>query len=677
VEWDDEKGGALKVMTLRNHKSKTLYASSGSIRQPAFSPDSKQLVFTVDDGSNGMGGFRATSGLYTVAAKGGEATRIGAVASAPYFSDTGERIFFIRRASKASTGRVTTLSSITVGGYDKQDHVQAVGPDRLEIKISPDGNWITFKEEGQYYVMPYRETGLLTSVSATAGSMPVTALTEGSGYNLGWSFDSQYIHWTRGDEFYRVAVAALPKKNEAFPKPITRFGLQVPVDTPEGAVAFVGGQVITMEGDTVYATGTVVVQGNRILAVGAEGDVSVPKNATVIDTSGKTVMPGLIDMHGHIDCCYYGGLMPQKHSSHYAAAAFGITTNYDPYTSEISAYAATEMLQAGMLVGPRFISTGKVIYGRKGKGDVTYVPLNTYADAQNTMSRKRALGGRVIKSYKQPSRRSRQQLVKAGREAGVMVDVEGESQFYHNLSSILDGHMALEHNIPVATYYNDIVQLFAHSGAANTPTLNVTFGEIMGENYLYQTSRAWEDPKIKAYVQESTSGYSAIRTPYSAPVHVRAMATLHLADEMWDVGFRAVSRSTKKLDDAGVLVNSGSHGQVFGLALHWEMQSMAQGGMAPHRILRTATINGAKTLGVEDQTGSLKVGKLADIIVLDKNPLENISNSNSVRYTMINGRLYDSLSMNEIGNYDHPRTKFYWEQEDYNGIDWNEAWSDQ
>ena len=155
------------------------------------------------------------------------------------------------------------------------------------------------------------------------------------------------------------------------------------------------------------------------------------------------------------------------------------------------------------------------------------------------------------------------------------------------------------------------------------------------------------------------------------------MATLHLADEMWDVGFRAVSRSTKKLDDAGVLVNSGSHGQVFGLALHWEMQSMAQGGMAPHRILRTATINGAKTLGVEDQTGSLKVGKLADIIVLDKNPLENISNSNSVRYTMINGRLYDSLSMNEVGNYDQPRTKFYWEQEDYNGIDWNEAWSDQ
>jgi imidazolonepropionase-like amidohydrolase len=153
------------------------------------------------------------------------------------------------------------------------------------------------------------------------------------------------------------------------------------------------------------------------------------------------------------------------------------------------------------------------------------------------------------------------------------------------------------------------------------------------------------------------------------------MTTLHAADEVWDVGFRSVSRSIKKLDDAGVLINAGSHGQVFGLAMHWEMISMAQGGMSNARILRTATVNGAKTLGLEDQIGSLEAGKLADIIVLDKNPLENIENSNSVRYTMINGRLYDSLSMNEIGNYDRARTKFFWELPDYHGIDWNEAWS--
>jgi len=257
----------------------------------------------------------------------------------------------------------------------------------------------------------------------------------------------------------------------------------------------------------------------------------------------------------------------------------------------------------------------------------------------------------------------------------VMEDAEGESQFYVDLSIILDGHMALEHVIPVATYYDDIVQLMAHSEAANTPTLNVTFGEIMGENYFYQTTRAWDDPKIRTYVQEVNSGYGAISTPYSAPMHVRNMTSLHAVDEVYDIGFISVSRSINKLDNAGVLINTGSHGQVYGLAMHWEMVSMALGGMSNERILRTATINGAKTLGLEDQIGSLEAGKLADVIVLDKNPLENIENSNSVIYTMINGRLYDSLSMNETGNYDRPRTKFFWELPDYNGIDWNEAWS--
>ncbi|RBP52932.1 amidohydrolase family protein [Arenicella xantha] len=672
VEWDDEKGSALQLISPSGGSKKTLVKSRGVIRQPAFSPDGKTIVYSIEEGGNGLGGYRSTPGLYTVAVAGGEPQQIGDAASKPSFSADGERIYFTSTVSKN-----TSISSVTVDGYERRDHAQALGADRSELSRSPDGKWIAFKENQQYYVMPYKETGGLTPVSATAGAVPTFRLTEGSGYNLTWSSDSRTLNWNLGDDLYRVDVTELTTNDKPLPQPFATVGLNVPLDRPSGMVAFRGGRLITMDGDQVIEQGTVVVEGNRIVSVGRTDEVVIPEDAYVVDTTGKTVMPGLIDMHGHIDCCYYGGIMPQKHASHYAAAAYGVTTNYDPYTSELAAYATTEMLQAGELVGPRFISTGKVIYGRPGKGDRTYVPLYTYADAENTMRRKRALNGRIIKSYKQPSRRARQQLVKAGREAGVMVDAEGESHFYFDISMILDGHMALEHNIPVANHYDDLVQLMAHSDIANTPTLNVTFGEIMGENYLYQTTKAWDEPKIKSYVQETTSSYSPVGTPYGAPLHVRSMTGLHAAEEIWDIGFRAVSRSIKKLDDAGVTINAGSHGQVFGLALHWELQSMAQGGMSNHRILRTATVNGAETLGLDTQIGSLQVGKLADIIVLDANPLDDISNTNSVRYTMLNGRLFDSLSMNEIGNYDRARSKFYWELPDYKGIDWNEAWSGQ
>jgi len=89
---------------------------------------------------------------------------------------------------------------------------------------------------------------------------------------------------------------------------------------------------------------------------------------------------------------------------------------------------------------------------------------------------------------------------------------------------------------------------------------------------------------------------------------------------------------------------------------------LQQGGISNLEALKCATINGAEYLGMSHQLGSIKPGKLADIIVLENNPLEDIKNSESVVYTMVNGRLYDSATMNEIGNYDNKRTQFYFEK---------------
>ena len=201
----------------------------------------------------------------------------------------------------------------------------------------------------------------------------------------------------------------------------------------------------------------------------------------------------------------------------------------------------------------------------------------------------------------------------------------------------------------------------AGADAHNTPTLMVSYGELYGENYMYQHERIWENERLNRFAPEVVSSYSALEPPYGGPPYVRGMTTIHAADELYEIGVLAVSRSTSRLVDAGVTINVGSHGNVPGLGLHWEMTLLAMGGMTPMDILRAATINGAKTIGIDQQLGSLSPGKLADLIVLDADPTIQIENARQVRYTMVNGRLYESDTMNEIGNRPLAREPFYWE----------------
>jgi len=674
VEWDDERGSALRLLSLRGGKSTTLVASRGVIRHPTFSRDGKRLTYVVQDGDKSMGGYRAKPGIYWLSVNGREQHYLTRGDDASMFSPDDSRIYYT--VTDYSGGLVLQrLESVNLEGLDKRVHAKTTDTDTLELRLSPDLGWIAFKDHQQYYVIPYRESGSALTVSALTDEVPVERLSDLGGNSLTWSADSSMLQWSVGPNLYKADLAGSFPSATSTPQPYTSVDLDVPVDAPHGMLAFTNGRIITMQGAQVIERGTLIVTDNRITAVGPADKLAVPKGAKVIDVTGKTLMPGLVDMHGHIDCCFGTGVVPQKQPTRYAALAFGVTTNFDPYTTDLTSYESTETSLAGLTVSPRWIGSGAVIYGRAQKPDFYYTPLDSYEDAQRVMRHKQAVGATFIKSYKQPTRRQRQQLIKAGREAGIMVDVEGEEHFYNNIDMIIDGHANLEHSLPVANYYDDVIQLFAHSSTSNTPTLVVAFGELFGENYIYQTTRAWDDPKVKTFVQETTSDYSPLGPLESAPPYARGMTSIHVADELWDIGFRSVARSVKKLDDAGVLINVGSHGQLAGLALHWEMWLMSQGGMSNQRILQAATLNGARGLLLDQQIGSLEVGKLADLIVLDQNPLQDIHNTNTVHYTMLNGRLYDSLTMSEIGNYDRPRSRFYWEMGAQHTGEWNESWA--
>jgi imidazolonepropionase-like amidohydrolase len=374
--------------------------------------------------------------------------------------------------------------------------------------------------------------------------------------------------------------------------------------------------------------------------------VRVPREAQVIDCSGKTIMPGIIDVHGHLGNFRFG-ISPQQQWEYFANLAYGVTTAHDPSSNSEMIFSQAEMIRAGHMVGPRLFSTGNILYG--ADGDFKAI-INSVEDARSAIRRTAAYGAFSVKSYNQPRREQRQQVLQAARELGVVVVPEGGSFFFHNLSMVADGHTGIEHNLPVAPLYDDVVRFWAQTRTHNTPTLIVNYGGLNGEYYWYQHTNVWEKTRLLRF------------TP-RAIIDSRSRHRTMAPEEEYRNGHILTSQSCKKLQDAGVNINLGAHGQLQGLGAHWELWMLQQGGMTNLQALRSATLNGAAYLGMDKEIGSIEAGKLADLLVLDKNPLQDIRNTESIRYTMVNGRLYDAENMNEVGNYQRQRLPFFFEQE--------------
>jgi imidazolonepropionase-like amidohydrolase len=227
----------------------------------------------------------------------------------------------------------------------------------------------------------------------------------------------------------------------------------------------------------------------------------------------------------------------------------------------------------------------------------------------------------------------------------MLVVPEGGSTFFFNMTHVLDGHTGIEHNIPVAPLYNDVLSLMAASRSGYTPTLIVGYGGLNGEFFWYQHDEVWKNERLARFTAPGILDSRARR---------RVMA----AED--DFSYFEVAKSVKALLDRGVKVQLGAHGQLHGLGAHWELWMLQQGGMTTHESLRAATIHGAEYLGLDADLGSLARGKLADLIVLDRNPLDSIRNSTSIRYVMINGRIFDAETMAQLGNHPQPAPRLYW-----------------
>ena len=648
--WSDEALGAIYVRDAGGGgMGRRLTDEKGFYYGPKFSPDGRRIVYTKSGGGGLTGSlWSGDRGIYVMPAGGGEAVRVAEEGQSPQFNEDGSRVYYL-----TGGGLEKKLMSVGLHGEDPREVFNLKYVD--SVSISPDGRWVAFTELFNAYVAPLVTTGQPIELGKDSKALPVSRVSADVGSYLHWAADSESLHWMVGDRYHSrdlaQAFAFLPGAPAEIAKPNHEeagvpVGLSVAVDKPDELVAFTNARIVTMRdaenAQEVIENGTIVLRGDVIEAIGA--DVQVPAGANVIDASGKTIVPGYVDVHAH--AAHFGqGVVPQQNWAYYTNLAFGVTSMHDPSASTEFVFSEAELLKAGQMVGPRVFSTGTILYG--ADGDFKAV-VDSLDDARSHLRRMKAHGAFSVKSYNQPRRDQRQQINTAARELGMLVVEEGGSTFHHNMTMILDGATGIEHNLPVAPLYKDVVGLWSQTDVRNTPTLVVSYGGVSGEYWWYARDNVWEDEKLNRFFPRETLDARSIRREIAPD---------------WDYWHIEVAKATKVLRDAGVKIQVGGHGQLQGLSPNWETWMLVQGGFSEFEALRAATIDGADYLGLSGDIGSLEVGKQADLVVLNSNPLDNIRATVDTRYVMVDGRLFDvDADMAEIGNAGEKAPNFYWQR---------------
>lgn len=663
VTWNDEKLGSVRVASLNPGVGENWIVTEapGHYRNPEFSPNGKTIVY----GKSGGGMltsplYSLAHGLYSVPARGGQARLITKSGASARFGSAQDRVFFLK-ASPDKEADNLGLYSIKLDGSESRQHYNSTWA--TDYVVSPNGKWIAFVERFNVYIAPLVDAGGVVTLGPKATNLPVIKLSEQAGDGIHFSADSESLHWSLGPDLYSVKISeathqlahqddgsASPKDDAAKRVTKTPLGFVVPHAKPKQTVALVGGRIVTMDGGKIIEDGTVVIEGNRITQIGPRASIEIPKDAKQIKIHGQTVLPGLVDTHAHGSQAA-GGITPQRSWVDYARLAFGVTTIHDPSNNTQEIFAASEMTKAGLITAPRTFSTGTILYGATGSFKAE---ISSVEDAKFHLQRMKAVGAFSVKSYNQPRRDQRQQVIAAARDLEMMVVPEGGSTFTHNMTMIVDGHTGIEHTLPVQTAYDDVRDLWRNTGVGYTPTLCVAYGGISGEQYWYQVDDLWMHPRLKEFT----------------PPHVlvpRSRRRSKSPDE--DYNHMRVAEIAKQRVDDGGLVQAGGHGQLNGVCTHWELWSFVQGGMTPMEALQCGTINGAKYLGLDADLGSLEVGKLADLVVIQKgfDPTKRIRDSEKIQYVVANGRPFAAERMNELGS-PAPREPFYWQAADYGGV---------
>jgi Tol biopolymer transport system component len=686
VTWSSE-GGQLWKAPASGGKGTQLSKSLAVYSNPAWSPDGTRIVALRGnaydrENSEFDGGQTGNADLVWIPADGGDANLIlpARGAGGPHFTREKDRIWVYTPQG---------LVSLRYDGTDRRTHIQVKGQGLYffeepvpadDVQASPDGQWVLAHVMNQLYLIAMPVVGgEAPTVNVSTPAVPVKRLTDIGADYFAWADDGKTITWAVGPSLFREALSAIsfeptkeekdkekkdgekkddakdgdkkdgdaksadaakkddkkddkkdekkePKKLKEEEKDVEEVAvdLEVPRKTPKGSIVLRGATVVTMKGDEVLKNADIIIENNRIKSVGVRG--SVPAGAKVFDVRGKTISPGFVDTHAHWTEIRRG-ILDTQNWSFLANLAYGVTAGLDVQTGTNDMFAYQDLADSGDIIGQRAFSTGPGVFSDNN--------FQSMEEVKGVLLKYRKYyGTHNIKSYIVGNRKQRQYMVEAAKELEMMPTTEGGLDLKLDLTHVIDGFHGNEHTLPITPLYKDVIQMFAQSGISETPTLIVNYGGPFGEDYWYESSEVHDNAKLNHFTPHKIIDEKTKRRP-----------GWFRKDEY---AFPKLSAQVAKLQRAGTLVGVGSHGQLQGLGYHWEMWMLASGGMTPMEVLKCATVNGSKIIGRPQDLGTIEPGKLADLVIFDKNPLEDIHNTNTIRWVMKNGELFEGDTLDQV-----------------------------
>ena len=687
VTWSSDGGHLYKVRADGSAPPVRLSTRPAIFQHPAWSPDGERLAAIQGPARSFREAPRqtapgASANIVSIPAAGGDWTLVAPTDGRgfPHTTTDPDRIFLYDREDG--------LVSIRWDGTDEKAHVKVNGPappggdpqPASLVLMAPAGDRALAQVRLDLYTLavPYvgGDTPVVSVANPERASVPVRKLTDVGGQFPAWSADGRRAHWSIGNAHFiydlddaaaaaeaaRAAEAAEDAEaggNEAgndapaYEPVEIRVAVDAIRDIPNGYGVLRGGRVVTMRGNEVLENADVVVQGNRILGIGRRGSVAFPDFARIIEVPGTTIVPGFVDTHAHMRPSF--GVHKTQPWTYLANLAYGVTTTRDPQTGTTDVLTYGDLVETGDIVGPRIYSTGPGVFNAEQIEDLDHAQrvLRRYSEYYDTQT---------IKMYMSGNRRQRQWIVMAAKEQKLLPTTEGGLDMKYDLEMIIDGYPGLEHSFPIFPLYRDVVSLAAETRMAYTPTLLVSYGGPFGENWFFTRENPHDDPKLRRFIPHGELD----RLTRRRGAGVDAGPGGWFREE--EYVFRQHAEGVKAIVEAGGVAGVGSHGQLQGLGYHWELWATQSGGLSEHDALRVATALGAEAIGLDGDLGSIEPGKLADLVVLEANPLDDIRNTNRIRYVMKNGRLYDADTLDETWPRERPLGNPVWLGDDPDGV---------